>query len=764
VPAISDFRGLSFQPPGGHLWPWLLAAVLLVALSIWVYRRNPAPMSGPMRALLQGIRALAFLILIVLICRPVITLGAADKGRRLVAVLFDTSESLALSAGAEPGGTTRSDQALEALARILPGLSDRHGVRSWAFDRTIRPLPDDLKLSSPIAALLPVGDATAIGPAIETAVAEIGRARAGALVVISDGVSNQGIDPVAVARRLALPVYTIGVGVDSIRLDAAVARIQVNRTAFLGDDVPLSVTVHNQGLTGTTTEIEVVDVTRPGREDPVAKQSIAWAADGAEQQVRLKFRPATVGQHFYEVRIPARSDEFTDINNRRLFALDVREEKNRVLVIAGAADWDLTFLNRALAADSSLSVTTMLRLGTSWRSLNRAAQPASFSPGPAELGPCVLVVLSGLDAQDLPAASWEAIAGWTRRGGGLLVLGGADGTGIKRLAGTAVAGLLPIDVASVQINGSSSIPVRLTSAGRRHPATQVIENEADNDAAWSDLPPLAAASSEPALKGGGEVLLSGDGDFPALVVGRFGAGKVLVTPASGFWRWAFRQPGAEERRDFHERLWIGAARWLTSPDLASRLAVEPGQAVFERGDAVDFTARLADKDYQPLDGAEISVTISRDDSLVTAAPAADPKSVPSSSGLPRTVALAGSGGGFYAVETGSLPPGRYRYRAEARREGASLGDATGSFAVESMGVEFRRPGADPAFLARLSAESGGRFYLPAEAGRLPEELQIAGTASQEVVTLDIWDSPWFFVAFVGLLSSEWFLRRRRGMV
>lgn len=728
-------------------------------------------MSGPMRGLLQAIRAAAFLILLILICRPIITLGAADKGRRLVAVLFDTSESLKLSASAESGGVSRSDQALEALAQILPGLADRHGVRAWGFDRTIRPLPENLRMNDRPALLMPQGDATAIGPAVETAVAEIGRSRAGALVVISDGVANQGIDPVAVARRLALPVYTIGVGVDSIRLDGAVARIQVNRTAFLGDDVPLSVTVRNQGLAGTAIELEVVDVTRPDRPDPVAKQSMTWAGDGAEQQVRLKFRPATVGQHFYEVRVPARSDEFTEVNNRRLFALDVREEKSRVLVIAGTADWDLTFLNRALAADSSLSVTTMVRLGTGWRSLGNADQPVSFSPGAAQLGPYVLVVLSGLDARDLPAASWEAMASWTQRGGGLLVLGGADGTGIKRLAGTPIAGLLPVDVSTAQVNGSSSLPVLLTNAGRRHPATQVVENESENAALWSDLPPLSSASSEPSLKGGAEVLLLGSDDFPALVVGRFGAGKVLASPASGYWRWAFRQPGADERRDFHERLWIGAARWLTSPDLASRLSIEPGRAVFERGDAVDFTARLSDKEYQPLDGAEISVTIMPDvplltptDSIGSPTPATKSISPAAASGLPRTVLLVGSGGGFYAAESASLPPGRYHYRAEALREGASLGEATGSFAVESMGVEFRRPAADPAFLARLSAESGGRFYPAAEAGRLLDELQIQGIASEEVVTLDIWDSPWFFVAFVGLLASEWFLRRRRGMV
>jgi hypothetical protein len=579
--------------------------------------------------------------------------------------------------------------------------------------------------------------------------------------VVSDGVSNQGIDPVAVARRLALPVYTVAVGSDSLRLDASVARIQVNRTAFLGDDVPLAVTVHNEGMGGTPVDLEVVDVTRPGREEVVARQSIVWAKEGAEQQVRLKFRPASVGQHFYEVRVPGRDGEFTGVNNRRMFALDVREEKNRVLVIAGTSDWDLTFFGRALAADSSLSVTRMVRLGNGWRSVEKGSQAVSFAPDAASLGKYVLVVLAGLDARDLPAGSWDALAAWTRRGGGLLVFGGAQESGIRRLAGTGVAPLLPVDPASPQANGATGIGVTLTAAGRRHPATQVYESESDNTAAWTDLPPLASASAEPAVKGGAEVLVSGSGDFPVLVAGRAGAGKVLVAPAAGFWRWGFRPEGREDRRDFHERLWVNAARWLTSPDLASRLHVEPGQAVFERGDAVDITARLADGDYQPLDGAEISVTITRDDSLATPRAAGEPEAAPEP---PRTLALAGSGGGFYAGETGSLKPGRYRYRAQARKAETSLGEASGSFAVESMGLEFRRPAADPGFLARLSAESGGRHYRAADAKRLPEELEVSGSASQEVVTLDIWDSPWFFVAFVGLLSSEWFLRRRRGMV
>jgi hypothetical protein len=373
----------------------------------------------------------------------------------------------------------------------------------------------------------------------------------------------------------------------------------------------------------------------------------------------------------------------------------------------------------------------------------------------------VLVVLHDVTAADLPAASWEALAAWTRRGGGLLVLGGSRGGGIARLADTPLAPLLPVDPSSPRPNGATGIAARLEAAGRRHPATQAYDNEVENDAAWTDLPPLASASSAPAVRGGAEVLVLGSDDYPLLVAGRSGGGKILAAPAHGWWRWAFRLVGFQGRNELHDRLWTNAARWLTAPDLASRLVVEPGKPVFERGNAVDFTARLADRDYQPLDGADIAVTIAPDDSVAARAPAVGGAANDEGE---RTLRLAGSGGGFYAGETGSLPPGRYRFRATARRGGEELGDFTGRFAVELMGLEFRRPAADPAFLRRLAEESGGRFYTAAGAQALAEELQVSGPASEEVVTIDIWDSPWFFAVFVGLLSTEWFLRRRRGMV
>lgn len=764
---INDVRGISFQPPGGHLWPWLLLAVALIAFAIWTYRRNPAPLSGRFRTLLWVLRGLAFTILLLLICRPLISLGSDPKGRRWVAVLLDTSESLTLPAGTSPGdgtGSTRADQARTGMGQILPGLKDRHTVRVYGFDRLTRPLPDNAKDLADSDPARPRGDITSLGPSIETAVSEIGRSRTGAVVIVSDGVANHGLDPVAVARRLAVPIYAVGVGRDTVDLDAALARLRVNRTAFLGDEVPLAVIVTNNGMAGRSAEITVWDVTRPESPETVARQALTWAGDGAEQEIRLKFRPSTVGLHFYEVRLPEIPGEFTLINNRRMFALDVREEKSRVFMIAGSLSWETTFLKRVLDADSSLSVTGIAKLGGNWRRLERAAESASVPSDAAALGKYALVALVDVDARDLPQATWTALAAWARRGGGLLVIGGGLPGGIGKLAGTPIAPILPVDPTTGG-NGSDGLIPFLSASGQRHPVTLVDENEAENLDLWKDLPPLEAASIAPNIRGGAEVLVSSGGveDYPLLVAGRSGGGKVLAAPASGYWKWDFRVRGYGEKEGFYGRLWTNAVRWLTSPDLANRLLVEPGKPVFERGESIDFSARLSDRDYQPVDGAEITVTITATDSLRPRSASLAPTSATESPNS-RTLTLPGGGGGFYSGETSSLPPGRYRYRAEARLNGASLGDVTGIFAVETMGLEFRRPAADLAFLQRLAAESGGRLFTGDNVRRLPEELEVQGASTSEVVLLDIWDSPWFFVILVGLLSAEWFLRRRRGMV
>jgi hypothetical protein len=101
------------------------------------------------------------------------------------------------------------------------------------------------------------------------------------------------------------------------------------------------------------------------------------------------------------------------------------------------------------------------------------------------------------------------------------------------------------------------------------------------------------------------------------------------------------------------------------------------------------------------------------------------------------------------------------------------GEASAHFVVYEEDVEMARRAADHDFLRKLAAAGGGEFHrveeLPAFLDRLPSR-----PAPGARPRLNLWPdwratgrSPFrvaFFLAFVALLTGEWFLRRRWGMV
>jgi hypothetical protein len=66
-------------------------------------------------------------------------------------------------------------------------------------------------------------------------------------------------------------------------------------------------------------------------------------------------------------------------------------------------------------------------------------------------------------------------------------------------------------------------------------------------------------------------------------------------------------------------------------------------------------------------------------------------------------------------------------------------------------------------LKRIATETGGKYYTPAEAQSLLDDLTYRQSPYSERVTKDLWDMPINFMLIIGLLSGEWFLRKREGL-
>jgi hypothetical protein len=67
-------------------------------------------------------------------------------------------------------------------------------------------------------------------------------------------------------------------------------------------------------------------------------------------------------------------------------------------------------------------------------------------------------------------------------------------------------------------------------------------------------------------------------------------------------------------------------------------------------------------------------------------------------------------------------------------------------------------------LQKLSSETGGRYYTPDDAKKLPNEISFSEAGVNVRETRDLWDMPVIFLLLLAIRSSEWLLRRRWGVI
>jgi hypothetical protein len=201
---------------------------------------------------------------------------------------------------------------------------------------------------------------------------------------------------------------------------------------------------------------------------------------------------------------------------------------------------------------------------------------------------------------------------------------------------------------------------------------------------------------------------------PIIVAGETAGSRWVVVAASGFWQWSFR--GGEERA-LYARLWAALAGWVTrDAATAGPAAVRPAQHAIARGLPIPWVAH-------GLAADSIAIRLVAEDGAV----ALDTLVVPTAVDTAYTAAAA---------------PGTYGYRAEAFA-GDTVSVAEGPLTVEQYSPEFARPQADLRDLrtapVAVRAADDRRAAMPLRASPLP------------------------WVLLVGLLATEWILRRRWGL-
>ncbi|HKE55812.1 MAG TPA: hypothetical protein VKB46_03890, partial [Pyrinomonadaceae bacterium] len=210
------------------------------------------------------------------------------------------------------------------------------------------------------------------------------------------------------------------------------------------------------------------------------------------------------------------------------------------------------------------------------------------------------------------------------------------------------------------------------------------------------------------------------------------------------WRWRMRM---DAKNNSHETFWRQMLRYLVS---GSPLQTEVGaeQDVYTMDDTVRVVADIRDKRYNAVNDAHATARITKPSGATIEVPL-------KFTTLNDVNTYAGE---FKADELG-------QHRIDLNATSSSIGPvaATANILVSDRNREYYGATQNSDLLKRIAAETGGKYYPISDVQSLLDDLTYRKTPYSERVTKDLWDMPINFILIIGLVSAEWFLRKREGL-
>lgn len=778
---------LRFETP----WPQgltLLVLALAIGLIVYIYRHEgPAP--GWYRGLLAGIRISLVGLALFMLAEAVLAIERV--GLPYFVVMVDDSASMArvdrFENPAERDSAEKLARATNAtlpdrltLARgwlkqdnaaLLKGLLDGNRIRLYRLSADARVLaeinrPDQIDSSiDRLAEVKPTGIESRLGAGIRQVLTELRGAPPTGILLLTDGQTTQGeslASASTLAERKGVPIYLVGLGDAQPPKDLALTDLIVDEVVFVKDTVRFQAKLSGRGFEGLDIPVRLLELpansTDPAQGKEVARITVKVAPDGQSVPIQLVHRPETVGEISYVIDAAVQPREEREENNQILRRITVREDKLKVLLVDGRPRYEYRYLKSFLERrPETIDLSVVLQSADpEYSTQDLVALPALPTSGEGDDGlfSYDVVILGDADPAFVSPSQLELLSKFvTEKGGGLVFISGEDFNPLQYRA-TALEPLLPIlldqarDPAAAG-QGITPFSLSLTAEGQSSPIFAFGDDPAENAEIWRNLPPHYWYFDAPRKQPAAFVLAErpqGQGDqapTPIMLYQFVGAGKTMFVGIDDTWRWRL---GVGDR--YFGRFWIQTIRFMAR----SRLEADRQAQL--------ITDRRLYRDQQPV---QVRLRFAASG---TSTPRSVQVELTGPTGLQRALTLDAGPGPRpdYQTVIPPLSPGDYKLRLLPPP--ALDRYPTADFRVEAPASETERIELNTTELATTAERSGGKvFSISSTPGEVLEALPSPQKVPLEAdPPIPLWNDWRLLTLFLGLLSAEWILRKRKQMV
>jgi hypothetical protein len=469
---------------------------------------------------------------------------------------------------------------------------------------------------------------------------------------------------------------------------------------------------------------------------------------------RLKATAATAGYEVLGATIDLRAvvsgleGDREASNNEGALRFRAVTQKRKILILDGRPRWETRYLRNLFQRDEKWEVNLVMAGSTNDAGFIRGDKDGTFPSDEKTLESYDMVIFGEVPKSALKDEEMKWLADFVnKRGGAMLFIDGARGT-LRQYADTPIGPLLPVEWPAGAAGMRSGVKsLALSEKATTLGAFALSGDLGSNAETWTKLPAPHWLSGGQPLPGA-EVLVeaeAGSGKIPAAVMRPFGAGRVYYQGFDDSWRWRY-----EVGDLYHVKFWNQLASFVAEPPFAARdkyVQVDAGQLTYQPGAQADLRARLRGIDGKPVTDAAVSAVLFRDGTKVA------------------TIPLTPDEGGLYRGKTAALEPGDYEMALDTAAVPEGQVKAKTQFKVTAReSLERTMLALNEDLLRQVSLASGGEYYREEKVDDLLTKL--APLSSGQVIESDtvLWQSWWWFLPIVALLTLEWIIRKRSGML
>ena len=534
----------------------------------------------------------------------------------------------------------------------------------------------------------------------------------GALVIATDGRFNRGSDPRYRSQQFDAPTFTIALGDTTEERDSRIADVRNNELAFLGNRFPVQTLVQADGFKNQAITISLRQGSRLIKEEVVEVTT-----DRFSETLDFELEANAMGLQKFTLTVSGDLEERNTANNSRVFYVDIIDSRQKILLLTSAPHPDLAALRSSLQKNERFEIEQKF-IGRDVFSLSDYNLVILYQPDFAQSNSLwknlsesetPLWVFTGSTIKGKPSAPWQP----------LIVIEQQDAE-IDEVAPGYVDGFSLFKLSRGTLTWFSQVPPISVPFGTYtvNPGTELLFQQK-----------VGSMSTE----------------LPLVAYGDRSGRRWAVVCGEGVWRWRVADFQLNKSHEHFDEWVLRSAQYLASNSRKERFRVESAR-LFNENEKIIMKAEVYNASFQSVTDPEVRITISNENEEE----------------FPFVFSRSGNG---YRLNAGVLPKGSYTWEALAEQGGTAYVQR-GVFTVRALEWELQNLRADHALLQQWAENSGGSMVRPnglmALASQIAQNETVKPVLYEQSVLEELIEQRFLFFILLGLISLEWFFRKRNG--